>query len=209
MISLATIGHDRDLVERTFAGYLSRRHIGAVDIFRHKLGFCASGHYAGRIIIPSFDKNGVLSTFTGRTIYDGVKPKYDGPEIDKTTVVFNELMVDWDRDVILVEGQMDAIVGGENVIPLCGKTLPVRSILFRRLITAGKTVYVALDPDAVKESIEICVSLAAHDVRAMFVPMFGTDPADAGRRQFRERLLAAFEVTDKIDGIKAKLRMMQ
>lgn len=207
MKTLAHMGQ-RDKLESKYLEYLLKRGVGIQDVFRYKLGFCSSGGYSGRVVIPSFDKNGNLSTFAARSIYGGVEPKYDGPEVDKTTIVFNELMVDWDRDVVIVEGQMDAIVGGDNFIPLCGKTLPVRSVLFKRLVAAGRTAYVALDPDAVDQAIRICSDLAAYDVRAMLVPMDGTDPADAGRREMKERIAKAVPIDDRIDVIRAKLEAL-
>lgn len=198
-----------DLISKAYLLYLKSRKIGVQDIYRNRIGFAASGPYGGRIVVPSFDANGALNTFTARTIYDGVQPKYDFPDVDKTSVVFNELMVDWNKPIILVEGVLDAIVGGDNVVPLCGKTLSKRSVLFKKLVKSGQPIYVALDPDANEEAIDICEDLTAYSLEARFVPMRDLDPAASGRSVFRDIVSRAIPVTDKFWALEARRRMMK
>ena len=58
-------------------------------------------------------------------------------------------MVDWDEPVVLVEGVFDAIVVGDNAIPI--SVNPTEdSRLFQALAIHDTQIFVALDPDAEK-----------------------------------------------------------
>ena len=74
------------------------RKISREIILKYRLGFCTTGKYEKRIIIPSYDTNGEVNYFVGRT-YDPKmekKKKYDNPKSDKDRIIFNEGLVNWD-----------------------------------------------------------------------------------------------------------------
>ena len=80
--------------------------------------------------------------------------KYLNPPASKN-IVFNHLYVDWDSDVVLVEGVFDAIRAGTNAIPILGSSLNEDSVLFQEIIKNDATIYVALDPDAEKKVFKV------------------------------------------------------
>ena len=125
--------------------YLRKRGVTKADIVRWKIGYCSEGKYRNRIIIPSFGMTGYANFFVARS-YSGDWMRYKNPEVNRN-IVFNELYVDWDKDVILVEGAFDAIraqsVG--TAIPLNGSTLRIESKLFQNLVRHDPKVYLALD----------------------------------------------------------------
>ena len=41
--------------------YLKKRGISGYDIIRYRMGYCETGHYGGRIIVPSYDITGKLN----------------------------------------------------------------------------------------------------------------------------------------------------
>ena len=73
--------------------YLKSRGITKQDIVRWKIGYCSSGKYEGRIIFPSFDLDGKLNYFVGRS-YIGDWKRYLNPPI-KNDIVFNHLYIDF------------------------------------------------------------------------------------------------------------------
>ena len=73
------------------AAYLKSRNITANDILRYKIGFCETGMYAGRIIIPSYDANNSLNYFTGRSFFDSPL-KYKNPLVSKNVICFENLI---------------------------------------------------------------------------------------------------------------------
>ena len=65
-----------------------------------------------------------------------------------------ELFVNWDEPIILCEGVFDAIAFKRNAIPLFGKTI-MNNLKMKIIEKKVKTIYLGLDTDALKESIEI------------------------------------------------------
>ena len=55
------------LAARPARRYLMQRGITKKDILRWKIGYCSSGDYGGRIVIPSFNTSGKVDYFVGRT----------------------------------------------------------------------------------------------------------------------------------------------
>ena len=79
-------------------------------------------------------------------------------------IIFNNLMVDWDSDIILVEGVFDAIRAGQNAIPLLGSQLSENSKLFQEIVRHGPKVYLALDPDAEKKSAKLIKKMLTYGI---------------------------------------------
>jgi DNA primase len=148
--------------------YLNSRGISKADILRWKLGYCSSGEYEGRIIAPSFNMDGKVNFFVGRT-YENNWKKYTNPSVNKD-IIFNELYVDWDHDIVLVEGVFDAIKV-PNSIPILGSTLREDSKLFKSIIKHDPAVYVALDPDADSKAMKLIQNLMKYDVEVYKVPI--------------------------------------
>jgi DNA primase len=145
-------------------GYLYERGLNDKIIDKFKIGFCFEGKYQNRVIIPSYDANGDLNYFVTRTI-SKVKSKYNhlNPEIDKTSIIFNELFIDWDKPIFLVEGAFDHVVV-PNSIPLLGKKLYDK--LFDALYFKAKNfIIVALDGDALEDGKKIFNRLDAGRLR--------------------------------------------
>lgn len=141
--------------------YLKGRGISDEQILKYEIGYCDSGEYYGRVIIPSFASDGKLNFFVGRS-YMGAKNKYKNPEILKNEIIANENNINWDSTVYLVEGMFDLIgIGVKNTIPLLGKTISER--LLEEILEKSKGyVVVALDPEAEKDAYEIYKLLESY-----------------------------------------------
>ena len=103
--------------------YAKQRGITREDIIKYNIGYCDSGHYANRIIIPSYDSDNRLNYFIARSVYDEEKFKYKNPPVSKNVIMF-ENQINWDEPITLVEGVFDAISVKRNVIPILGKFIP-------------------------------------------------------------------------------------
>ena len=172
--------------------YLYERGLTQKEILMWKIGYCTEGRYGGRIIVPSFNNSGNLNYFIARS-YVGHRMKYLNPPISKN-VVFNELFVDWDEPVILVEGLFDAIIAGQNAIPILGSTLREESKLFQAIVLNDSPVYLALDEDAKKKQTYIIRSLFKYDVDVKIIDTSSVeDVGSMTRKQFLSRMSQALE----------------
>ena len=132
--------------------YLLSRGIGQKDILYHKIGFCLTGKYKKRIIIPSFDDEGNCNYFTARS-YSGDWLSYKNPPASKN-IIFNDLLIDWNEPITLVEGPFDSIKM-KNSIPILGSTLKETTKLFKKIVEKQTKVYIGLDEDALNKSMKI------------------------------------------------------
>jgi DNA primase len=125
--------------------YIKKRNISELMLQIYNIGFCTSGIYENRIIIPSYDKNKNVNYFIARSYLNYTKMKYKNPEAQKETIIFNEHLIDWDKPIYLVEGAFDSIFI-PNAIPMLGKFLS--DYLFNQIYDNAKKVIIILDPDA-------------------------------------------------------------
>tara|TARA_A200000159_G_scaffold158320_1_gene175454 strand:+ start:463 stop:1380 length:918 start_codon:yes stop_codon:yes gene_type:complete len=146
--------------------YLYSRGFTDTDILNWKIGFCDFGEYQDRVIVPSFDSEGNVSFFIARSYTDDWM-KYRNPKISKD-IIFNDLNIDWDNDVILVEGVFDAMKC-KNAIPLLGSTLRENSLLFQKICERKPNVYLALDEDAKGKEFGIAKKLREYGIRTMSI----------------------------------------
>jgi DNA primase len=167
--------------------YLQSRRITKSDIIRWKIGFCPDGEYAGRVIVPSFNEDGDLNYFIARS-YDQAWPKYLNPRDANKNIVFNELFLDFDEDLVLVEGVFDAIVAGPNAVPILGSTLRDNHPLIQKIIENDTTIYMGMDSDAKKKELDIIRLLLKYDIEIYKIDTDGCDDIGSmSAQQFRER----------------------
>tara|TARA_R110002020_G_scaffold198181_1_gene399349 strand:+ start:3064 stop:4002 length:939 start_codon:yes stop_codon:yes gene_type:complete len=165
--------------------YLQKRGITETDILRWKIGFCFSGEYRNRIIIPSFDRDGDISYFIARS-YSGDSYKYKNPRASKN-ITFNELYVNWNEDLTIVEGVFDALVAG-NSVPILGSTLRGDSKLIQEIVRNDTPIYIALDPDAREKENKIIKTLLKYDIEMYKVDVSGyEDVGSMPKDVFQER----------------------
>jgi len=174
--------------------YLSDRGITRGDILQWKMGYCISGDYAGRAIIPSFSDDGSLNYFVARS-YNGNWKKYMNPPASRN-IVFNDLMIDWEEDIILVEGAFDAIKAGSNAIPLLGSQLNENSKLFQKIVKYNPKVFLALDPDAEKKSARLIKKMLTYGVELYKVEIMPySDVGEMSKDEFESRKAQASPVS--------------
>ena len=165
--------------------YLRARGVTKADILKWKIGYCDAGPYANRIIVPSFGDDGYANYFIARA-YDDSWPRYKNPPVSRN-IVFNELYVDWEQDLVLVEGVFDAIVAG-NAIPLLGSTLRQGSSLFKKIIEHDTPIFLALDSDASHKQNKITKLLMRYGIEVYCIDTSGyEDVGEMSKDVFEDR----------------------
>ena len=173
-----TSGNSSNPEFRNASRYLKLRGITKIDVLRYNIGFCETGQYKRMIIIPSYDKEGVLNYFVGRSYYD-TDFKHKNPKTSKDIIGF-ELLLNWNEDINICEGVFDAIAIGENSIPIFGKFLP-NALKIKIKENNVKRINIVLDSDANSESIKLCEYLQSENVDVRIIEMKdGEDPSTLG-----------------------------
>ena len=165
------------IVKRHALSYLYKRGITDSDILKYNIGYCDSGLYSNRIIIPSYDSDGTLNFFVGRDFYNS-KMKYRNSPTSKDIIGF-DLFINWDEPIILCEGVFDAMAFKRNAIPLFGKT--VMKTLQKKIIESRvKNIYLALDNDAIVDATKISEYFINNGIKVKMMKFEEKDPSETG-----------------------------
>lgn len=166
--------------------YLKNRGITIFDIIKYRIGYCESGEYAGKIIIPSYDSAGQLNYFVSRAFYKADSQKHKNPKVSKDIIGF-ELFVNWAEPIILCEGAFDAIAVKRNSIPLFGKV--IQPALQKKIIEERvRNIYLCLDADALKNAIQIAERFMSEGLNVYFVELQDADASELGFEQINKIL---------------------
>lgn len=167
----------------------------AHDIIRHKVGYCLSGKYAGRIILPSYDKNGTLNFFEGRD-FTGLSPyKYLGAPVKINDIIINEFFLDFKSPIVIVEGFFDSISVKRNVTYLTGSIISEK-LKHRLLMEETPLVYIAIDPDKKKQAIKYCIELGSIGIPTRLVELGTKDPSDLGYEGTWDAINESIEINE-------------
>jgi DNA primase len=140
-------------IRRQAMNYLKSRGITDEMIDKFGIGFCDKGDHAGRIVIPSYSTNGELNYYIARSWNPMSRAKYKNPEAEKDKIIFWENLIDWDKDIYLVEGAFDGLFL-DNPIPMLGKHMS--ELLFDTIYQKAKgNVIICLDGDAWKNAVKL------------------------------------------------------
>ena len=161
--------------------YLYERGLNNNDFVKYGIGYCTSGDYGGRIIIPSYSQSNQLNFFVART-YDGNYYKYKNPEASKD-IIFFENLINWNLPIVLCEGVFDAMAIKRNAIPILGKSLS--KTLYSKIIMSPLTdIYIALDEDAHTRALQISEQFLNQGKKVFLLDIKEKDPSEMGFSTF-------------------------
>ena len=162
--------------------YLKKRNITTEDIIKYNIGYCEFGEYANMIVIPSYNANGELNFFVGRSFEKESFRKYKNPSVSKDIIPF-ELFINWESPIVLCEGPFDAMAIKRNAIPLLGKH--IQNNLMKKIVTSKvEQIYIALDKDAQKDALDFCEVFMNEGKEVHLIDMKDKDPSEMGFKSF-------------------------
>jgi len=182
--------------------YARKRGISEGDIKRYNIGYCDSGHYANRIIIPSYDRDNRLNYFIARSVFDEEKFKYKNPPVSKNVIMF-ENQINWNEPITLVEGVFDAMAVKRNAIPLLGKFVPktLNDTIYKKGV---KSINILLDEDAQEQALYYTMQFQNQGITTKNIKPSDKDASDMGFSQVN-KILKNTEETNFSDIISQKL----
>lgn len=132
--------------------YLKNRGVTEEMIERFNIGYTVKGDFAYRIIVPSYNSEGQLNYFVARA-WTNKKMKYKNPTAEKDQVIFNESLIDWNKDIFLVEGVFDSFFLNNSLVML-GKKMS--KLVFENLYNkSNANIIVCCDGDAWEDGVKI------------------------------------------------------
>lgn len=158
--------------------YVKERGITIEDIIKHNIGYCHTGMYAGRIIIPSYGIDNKLNYFIARSFFSDEKYKYKNPKVSRDIIPFGN-QVNWSEPLVIVEGAFDAITVRRNAIPILGKVIP-KKLMREIFISDVKKIYILLDDDAQKQALYYVDFFKNQGIECINVPPSDKDANQIG-----------------------------
>ena len=173
--------------------YLKKRGIQSEhELWYWKFGISLEGKFKNRIIVPSFNEQGTLNYYTARAVFENIAPKYENPSCLREAIIFNEININWEKELFLVEGVFDLFKCGTNTVPLLGKNLTGDSVLFEKIVINKTPVTVALDPDAKRNILAIGQRLMEFDIDVRILDLTDSGYKDIGEMS-KEKFISVSE----------------
>ena len=174
---------------------INKRKLTNYDIIRYNVGYCDTGLFRNRIVIPSYDKDNNLNFYSGRDYYSGYI-KYRLCDGSKDIIGF-ESFTNFNYPITIVEGQLDAIAVKYNSIPLFGKSLS-QTLKLKLLENKPTRVNVLLDNDALDSSLKICEFLINNNIDTYLIQLPGKDPSELGHKITWETINNSVKMTESM-----------
>jgi hypothetical protein len=157
------------------------------------IGACATGPYAGRVIIPIFDEDDrTWLGWVGRTWYPSDKAYTYPKGMNRGNMLYNPraLREDTDEPLLVVEGVFDAIWLWPNAVAVLGKASELQ---MEALATCNRPVVIVLDGDAWMEAYAMMQRLRLHGRVAGYVRLPPKlDPDEVPRDWLAEEVRRAY-----------------
>ena len=166
------------------------RGLDNVILKRYNIGYCATGFYRGRIIVPVYHF-GTLVNFVARAISDKISKKVLTPKgNDQYKYCFNLDNLWGLSEVVLVEGVFDVLVIPDKAVATFGKKITVEQVAL--LKKAGiKEVTFCFDDDAIEEAYKFAQEyLMTFKTNLVEMPT-GYDPSKLGKIEMLKLLQTA------------------
>lgn len=170
----------KSIIRKHTIAYCKKRGLNYNEMIRYNIGYCDSGEYVNRVIIPSYDTSANLNFFCGRDLFHS-KMKYKLCNSTKN-IIGLESTINFNHPITLVEGVFDAFSVKFNAIPLFG-TVVSDALKIKILLNSPPRVNVLLDSDAIKHSLKICKFLIDYGISTHLVNVGEEDAADLGHEK--------------------------
>ncbi len=173
----------QSLGQKFALSYLRNRRVSNEQIVKYRIGYCATGKYERRVIIP-FISSDQLVYFVARSIVPSEPKKYLNPPSPKGDFLFRTFMGKV-KVAVIVEGVFDAL-NIEHFMPAIatlGKKPTTEQI--RAIPNFTEQVLLMLDSDAHKDSIPLFDEINYY-VPCKRVLLKSGDPAILRRGEFND-----------------------
>lgn len=177
---------------RRAVSYCSSRGLMIDKMWRFRLGTTTSGKFAGNLIVPSFDALGELNYYVVRSTRPDAYIRYMNAPGRKQSIVFNELDVDWNRELVVTEGPFDTFNCDANVVCALGNNLDEGFLLFHRIVEHGTPVVLAFDKGESRSTARVARKLYGYDIDVRVASLGGAkDLGEMTRAEVRECIAGA------------------
>lgn len=157
--------------------------------------------YTNRVILPTFENNKCVylqgRDITGTSFLKIKNPmKTTDQDVGKSECVFNLDRVKEYAPIIICEGPFDAINVGEQAVAIGGKS--ISNTQFSKVLQKRPSeVLVLLDPDAVKEAMDLTFRFSGY-LPSYIIFIQSKDPGEASKPELDYAINNKYQVTKEV-----------
>lgn len=196
--------YDPETGTYSLPAYLTKtRNIEPKVARRWRMGYCATGRYAGRVIIPVSCQG--MTSFVARATFPGAQQKYLNPGTLQAHFLMGYDRLDPGEPVCAMEGAFDAIrwsEWGHQSVAYFGSHLRDPQVDLLRRLDPVELILVP-DPDAYDKVLQKAVDLVSLFRRVSIVSIpAGKDPDTIANGKAARRLISERRhLESKVDGL--------
>ncbi len=161
-----------------FNNYLNFRRVAVANRLAIGLGYCITGNYKDRIVVP-LKRKGMVTGWVGRTIQLYNRLRYlNPPDMPRREILFNEdaIYEETDTPLLICEGVFSAMPHWPNGVAGLGKPTDEHLELYAQ---SSRPLVVCLDADAYEMGKWFCTRLHLEGKTAAWIKFKPrTDPGD-------------------------------
>jgi hypothetical protein len=139
--------------------YLENRGFTEKDLYRFRAGISEKYGYKNRIIFPSFDLKQNLNYYTARTHDSNQKRRYQNANVSRKDIIFREFDIDFNQEMILVEGVFDLLHTTWNSTCILGSWIDYKYKIFQEIVRHKTPVVLCFDYDALSKTQKMAKAL--------------------------------------------------
>lgn len=183
-------GGTAGLAATPYLKYASKRNLDEALLERYNIGYCASGFYAGRLIVPVYHL-GKLVSFVARAISARADAKILTPAGNQQSSYLYNLDNLWgQKEILVVEGVFDALTLPELAVASFGKKISAKQVSLLKK-SGVESVTFCYDEDALDELYEFTDKYRFLLRAKLILLPSGKDPSKLGREKMLELLPTA------------------
>lgn len=158
--------------------YLYKRGLTEDDLLAYKIGISNENEFINRVIFPSFSSDMKLNFYLSRSYDENSIRKYKNCDAKKSEIIFDDYKINWQEEVILVEGIFDSIKAGKNAIPVLGSWIDIKHEVYKKIINEKSNIVLAFDPDVRDKTMKIAKSLTEYGISVRVTENLDCDIGD-------------------------------
>ena len=145
--------------------YVAKRGLSDALVAEARVGACARGPHAGRVVVPVLAEDDTWLWWVGRAWSKVAERPYMYPKGGRGDCLYNHtaLLVETDEPVIVVEGVFDALAYWPHAIAVLGKPTHAQ---VHAMASARRPIAIVLDGDAWEEGEMLALRLRLDGQRA-------------------------------------------
>lgn len=178
---------------RPYIKYASKRHLDEEICRRYSIGYCATGYFAGRLVVP-VQSFGTVVSFVARAIRKSAVQKVLTPKGNRQSRYLFNMDTVWGRpSVVITEGVFDALAIPDKAVATFGKKIYNAQINLLRKSGCEELIF-AWDEDAIPEAIKAAQRCSPFFETKLVKMPFGEDPSSLGEKYMNKLLKTATKI---------------